>query len=186
MTIFSPNFAGTVETRKSMTRSSILIEIRPSCGKTSLGDIQPRKNLQARSQRQLNLLGQNALNAQHAVHAQPQHDASFLRLDVDIAGALLDGHRENVVRQADNGRVLGRSRQFDNVGGLFFFALLNLQTAEDFVLQVLEALHRLVKDRGFSSSRPACDLRAFAPFGLLHSCFSRSPRFSASSPMSCG
>ena len=30
MTIFSPNFAGTVDTRKSMLRFSILIEMRPS------------------------------------------------------------------------------------------------------------------------------------------------------------
>jgi len=66
---------------------------------------------------------------------------------VDITGALLDGHGENVVREADNGCVLGRSGQVDNVGGLFFFVLLNLQTAEDFILQVLKALHRLVKDR---------------------------------------
>src|SRR5262249_23255818 len=70
-----------------------------------LRDIQSRKDLESGYQRQLNLLGEDVLDTQYAVDAKPQYNTSILRLDMDVAGALLNRKSKDVVGQPHNRRV---------------------------------------------------------------------------------
>ena len=89
----------------------------------ALGDIQLGHQLQARDDGGLQLARRRFLVEEHAVHAEA--DAEFLleRLDVNVAGALLDGVGDHGVDQADDRRFAGHVAQvFEVGGGLLVFA----------------------------------------------------------------
>ena len=71
-----------------------------------------------------------------------------MRLNVNVAGAFLDGQRQDIVGKPHDGCILGRSRQVRRIRLLFLF-LLNFEAAQNFVLQVLETLHLKFPKRSF-------------------------------------
>ena len=145
----------------SIVRSSIFIEMRPSCGMRR-SEISSRARILKRdASGKLQLLRQLGFDKKHAVDSQPQDDASFLRLDMNVAGAFLDRQRQNVICQTNDGSVFGCGGQIRRVR-FFFFFLLNLEAAEDFVLKLFEALQLKFAERSLSSV-------FFSPFALLFS-----------------
>ncbi len=124
MTIFSPYSVGIVETRKS--RSLILpslrylIMMRPSCGSrfslmSSLAMILMRLVMASRS-----FIGGDHHRLQDSVNPEAHAHFFFVRLDVNVAGAPLDGVGQDQVHQLDDGRFLGRAFQLGEVHLLFF------------------------------------------------------------------
>ena len=77
----------------------------------ALGDVQLRHQLHARNDGGLQFARRRVLIEQHAIHAEA--DAEFLleRLDVNVAGALLDGLRDHGVHQPDDRRFAGHVAQ---------------------------------------------------------------------------
>ena len=94
-----------METRRSTSRPSDLDLDAAVLRQAALGDIQLGHQLQARDDGGLQLARRRFLVEEHAVDAVA--DAEFLleRLDVDVAGALLDGLRDHGVHQADDRRL---------------------------------------------------------------------------------
>ena len=70
----------------------------------ALGDIQLRHQLDARDHGRLHLAGRGLLVVEHAVDAVSDAKLFFERLDVNVAGALLHGLRDDGVHQADDRR----------------------------------------------------------------------------------
>ncbi len=70
----------------------------------AFGDVELRHQLQARDDGGFQFARRLLLIEEHAIHAEA--DAEFLleRLDVNVAGALLDGLRDHGVDQPDDGR----------------------------------------------------------------------------------
>ena len=146
MTTLSPYSVGRVETRKSTSRPSVLILMRPSCGRRrsaifSLAISLTREMMAAFSSR-----GGGSLTRQHAVDAVADAKLFLERLDVDVAGALLDGLRDHGVHQPDHGRLAGHVAEVFEIlrfadgrrelgfvlGGL---AVVAVDGVEDFLLQ---------------------------------------------------
>ena len=73
-------------------------------GQTAFGDVQAAHDLEARGQRQLHLLGRRRGVHQHAVDAVAQAQHLFERLDMNVAGAVLDRLDQNQVGQLDDRR----------------------------------------------------------------------------------
>ena len=108
-----------METRTSISRPETLILMRPSCGKPLLGDVEPRHDFQTRDDGRVELvdLGRHRLHAEHAVHAEADGEAFFLRLDVHVAGHQLEGLDQQLVDEPDDRGRLGDLGQFAAVVG---------------------------------------------------------------------
>src|SRR5262245_43048289 len=77
---------------------------------------------------------------------------------MNIAGALLDRQRQNVIRQPHNRCVLGRSCEICDVRLVFLFLfLLHFKSAENLVLELFKALALKLK------SSPPSTLLILAP-----------------------
>ena len=102
-------------------------------------DVELGENLESRDQAHLNLLGQHLHYFQLPINSEAHGQVFFLRLDVDIAGALLDGQRQNAVGHADDRGVLRRAgevrdalrrlRAFNHFQGFQRFRLQRLKNA---------------------------------------------------------
>ena len=64
--------------------------MRPSCGKTALGDIELGHQLHARDHGGLHLARRRVLIVEHAIHAIADAKLFFERLQVNVAGALFN------------------------------------------------------------------------------------------------
>src|SRR5262249_25498067 len=109
-------------------------------------DVQPGKNFEAGCEWKLNFLGKIGLDVQNAVDAETQDNAVLLRLKMDVAGALLDRKRKDIVGETHDRGVFGGRSQIHGVGFLFF-CLLNFESAENLVLQLLQTLQLKFTDR---------------------------------------
>ena len=109
------------------------------------GDIQLGHELEAADDGGLELARRRFLIEEHAVHAEAHAEFLLERLDVNIAGALLDGLGDHGVDQADDGRLARHIAQvFEigagllvvalGVGALFGFAVIAVDGVEDFLL----------------------------------------------------
>ena len=113
-----------METRRSTSRPSDLDLDAAVLRQAALGDIQLGHQLEARDDGGLQFARRRFLVEEHAIHAEA--DAEFLleRLDVNVAGALLDGLGDHGVHQADDGRLARHVAQVFEVGaGLLVVAL---------------------------------------------------------------
>ena len=88
-------------------------------GQAFLRDVEPGHDFDSRGDRRLNVLGRVDDVVHHAVNPETDHQVGLERLDVNIAGAVLDRLRQESIDQLDNGRsvigfqqVLGFLRQF--------------------------------------------------------------------------
>ena len=70
-----------------------------------LGDVEPRHDLDARHERIAVLQRRRHHRLQHAVDAEPHAQVFFVRLDVNVARAPLDGRQEERVGQPDDRRL---------------------------------------------------------------------------------
>src|SRR4051812_12809135 len=107
------------------------------------GDVELAEDLEARYQAELNFLRQVLDRLQNAVEAEAHDHILFHGLDVDVAGALLDGESEDGITQADDGRVFGGVHQVllvlaDAGAGVFG----ELQVADDVGLQQIDHVLR--------------------------------------------
>src|SRR5262249_34518086 len=116
MTTFSPNCAGTVETRRSRSRERSStrrrILIRPSCGSrfsemSSLAMIFKREISRAR--------GRRHDVVKDPVDAEADAELLLVRLDVDVRGARLQRLDEDQVGELDDRGGLGGLGQVDEV-----------------------------------------------------------------------
>src|SRR5713226_2510386 len=103
-----------------------------------LRDVQAAHDLHARADAVLEPLRRPDDLLQHAVHPEAHADVLLLRLDVDVAGALLGGAEEQRVDQPDDGRLVAGVEQ----------VLRLLQLVRDHVqvagLEIADQLLRLV------------------------------------------
>ncbi len=106
-----------------------------------LGDVEVREHLDARDDRALRPLGQALFLTQQTVHAQAHHELVALRLDVDVARALLDRAMQQPVRETDDRPALGLAHQL--LDGLALVAL-GVRIHDHFVLALDDALNDLV------------------------------------------
>ena len=83
----------------------------------ALGDVQLGHQLQARDDGGLQLARRRLLVEQHAVHAEADAELLLERLDVDVAGALLERVGDHGVHQADDRRLAGHVAQVLEIGG---------------------------------------------------------------------
>ena len=90
-----------VETRSSISVSPRAVRMRPSCGRFS-GDVEPAHDLEPVGDGAVHRLGDAVDRVEHAV--DPHADDGLLapRLDVDVAGALLEGVVEQVLDRRDD------------------------------------------------------------------------------------
>jgi len=84
-----------------------------------LSDVHLGHDLDAGDERRLQVLWWVHDIAQHAIHAEPDPQVAAVRLDVDVAGALLDRVEDQVVYQADDRRFAGHLLKVN----LFFLRL---------------------------------------------------------------
>ena len=71
----------------------------------ALGDVEPRHDLEARGDLDGELHGRLRDFLQHAVEAVADAVGLFVRFEVDVRCALLDGVQQHLVDEADDGRV---------------------------------------------------------------------------------
>ena len=108
MTIFSPKSVGRHETRKSM--SFELAVVREAdldaavLRQPLLGDVELRHDLDARGDRVAHLHRRGHDVVEDAVDAVPDAEFLFVRLDVDVARALLNGRHQHDVHELDDRR----------------------------------------------------------------------------------
>ena len=78
---------------------------------SSLGDVQVGHDLQARDYRGLEALRWRGYLVQYAVDSIPDLGPSLERLDVNVAGSLLDGLAQDQIDQLDDRGLLGHAFQ---------------------------------------------------------------------------
>ncbi len=123
---------------------------------TALGDVERRHDLDAADDGVLQLDGGRHLLGEHAVDAVAHPELLLVRLDVDVARALLDGVEQHHVDQADDRRVLAGLLELEEVGRVVLVAgeldLGLVETGHDLVVRgprVVVLLDRRV-DRGLA------------------------------------
>ena len=80
-------------------------------GQALLGDVEPAHDLDARDDARLERARQRLDRlVEHVVDAEAHADLALEGLEVDVAGALLDGVLQQRVHQLDDRRVVGRRR----------------------------------------------------------------------------
>ena len=137
MTIFSPQIVG--RTRDAEVHLAALAELQldaPVLREAPLGDVERRHDLDAARDRVLQLERRRHLLDEHAVDAVAHAELLLVRLDVDVARALLDGVEEDHVDEADDGRVLARLLELEEVDVVV--------VAGELDLLLVEARHHLV------------------------------------------
>ncbi len=110
----SPNWVGRVETRMSMVRPAICMADAAVLRQTPLGNIQGGHDFQAGNDREGEVFGRRGHFVKGAVHAVADFEFVLERLEMDVAGAVLDGLKENEVDETDDGGLVGEVFQ---VGG---------------------------------------------------------------------
>ena len=113
----------------------------------ALGDVQLGHQLHARNDGGLQLARRRVLIEQHAVDAIADAEFFFERLDVNVAGALLDRLRDHGVHQPDDRRLAGHVAQMFQIlrrlAGLAFeiafgarrrFAVIAVDRVQDLLL----------------------------------------------------
>ncbi len=123
MTIFSPQIVGKTETRKSISRPLPSLSLmRPSCGRRRSAMSSDAMILMRLVMRVLQLERRRHLLGEHAVDAVAHAELLLVRLDVDVARALLDGVEEDHVDEADDRRVLAGLLELEEVDVLLVAA----------------------------------------------------------------
>ena len=116
---------------------------RPSCGHALLGDVELGHHLDARQDRTVKALGNRPhRRLQHAIDAVLHVHRIVLRLDVNVAGAALDGGEDGRVDQPDDRAAVAR-QPFDGeivVCKVIVFEDLDLKFLGRFVEHALGAL----------------------------------------------
>ena len=116
MTTDSPWTLGSVTTRRSTWRPSMLSPTRPSCG--------TRRSAMSRSRHDLHAADDAGDHAprhgrgvlEHAVDAEAHAQLAAVGREVDVGRALLDGLGDDPVDELDDRRVVGRLAQVDDLG----------------------------------------------------------------------
>ena len=108
-TTFSPKSVGRTDTRKSMSRG-VPRSFEPRLDaavlrQPLLGDVEPRHDLHARDDGVAVLERRRHHRLQHAVDAEPDPHFLFVRLDVDVARALLNRRQHQRVDELDDRRL---------------------------------------------------------------------------------
>ena len=118
MTMPSPWIIGMIDTRTSISRPLDAHLDAAVLRQALLGDVQAGHDLDAADDGRLEAvdLRRQGLGLQHAVDAVADAQAAFLRLDVDVAGALVGGLDEDLVDQLDDAGLLGHLGHFAVVG----------------------------------------------------------------------
>jgi hypothetical protein len=129
-TAFSPKIVGRIDTRKSISR-------------TALGDVEVRHDLEPRDDRRLEPLGRGEHLVQHAVDAEPDAEDLLVGLPVDVGGALADRVDEHHVDELDDGRLVRRLLEFEDVDLARRLVLDDLDVAD-----LVRELGHHVGDRG--------------------------------------
>ena len=159
-TTFSPKSVGRIDTRKSMSRlrprSTNRALMRPSCGSrfsamSSRAMILMRETIGSR-----NLMAGVITDVQLAVDAEADPHVLLVRLDVDVARALLNGRQHQRVDQLDDRRfaaLLLERRRVDLLG-----------VGDDLEVVVVRAeLLERTRWPGPTPSRSTAGFSAFAP-----------------------
>ena len=89
----------------------------------ALGDVELRHQLHAGDDRRLQLARRIVLLIEHAVDAIANAKFLLERLDVNVAGALLDGQRDHRVHQANDGRFARHVAQMLEIFGRLAIAV---------------------------------------------------------------
>ena len=125
-----------------------------------LGDIQLGHELEAADDGGLEFARRRFLIEEHAIHAEAHAEFLLEGLDVNVAGALLDGLGDHGVDQADDGRLARHVAQvFEigagllvvslGVGALFGFAVIAVDGVEDFLLGGERGAHLQAAERAY-------------------------------------
>ena len=158
MTESSPCTVGMMETRKSIVRPRTRSLKRPSCGNALLGDVELRHDLDARNDRAVVALVDRVHGlVEDAVDAVLDDDDVFLRLDVDVRGAALDGVEDDRVDELDDRRGVLRD-PVDREGLLALLVLGDELHPEVLGGLVEDALRGLALLEEVADERPAADL----------------------------
>ena len=152
MTIFSPKSVGRHDTRKSMSFvDAVVLEADLDAAvlrQPLLGDVELRHDLDARGDRIAELHRRLHDVVENAVDAVADAQLLLVRLDVDVAGALLDRRHQDDVHQLDDRRFLAL------LGERLGADLLELLEDLD-VVGVVERRHLLERLAGrFERARP--------------------------------
>ncbi len=154
-----------METRKSMERPQIAHPKTSVLRHAALGDVQLAHDLDTRDDGGVVLLGDGLHGLlQHAVDAVLDDHGVVARLDVNIAGAPLQGGKDGGVHQADDGADVGLGRQLLDRDGLVGVLVLdNDVEGEAFAGFFQHALRLLRLLQDVADLRQAGDLGGDAP-----------------------
>ncbi len=131
MTIFSPQSVGRTDTRKSIFSTLAEFQLDTSVlREAALGDVELAHDLETRCDRVLELERRGHLLDEDAVDAVTNAELLLVRLDVNIARALLDRVEQDHVHEPDDGRVLARFFELEGVHVLFLAGELDLRLVE--------------------------------------------------------
>ena len=111
----SPRWVGRVVMRRSIRRSSTLTLDSTVLGKALLGDVQVAHDLDPRDDPGDHPLRDARRLVQHAVDPEAHAHVALVGLEVDVGGALGDRLAEDAVDELDDGGVLGRLAQLDQL-----------------------------------------------------------------------
>ena len=106
MTTLSPNMVGSTETRRSTGWPPTVSSMRPSCGSAPLGDVEIGHDLDAGGDGKGQMARRRHHFVQHAVGLDADAEFVLERLEVQVAGVVLDRQQQHHVEQlADRGAV---------------------------------------------------------------------------------
>ena len=146
MTIFSPKSVGSTETRKSISfGDAVLVEADLDAAvlrQPLLGDVELRHDLDARRDRVAELHRRAHDVVENPVDAVADAQLLLVRLDVDVARALLDRRHQHDVDQPDDRRFLALLGQRLGADLLQLLEDLDVAGVVERRLQLLEALAR--------------------------------------------
>ena len=163
MTIFSPNSVGRHDTRKSM--SFVLPVVREAnldaavLRQPLLGDVELRHDLDARGDRVAHLHRRRHDVVEDAVHAVPDAEFLFVRLDVNVARALLDGRHQHDVHELDDRRFAALPLQ--RLGADLLHVLEDFDIVRAGERHLLDGLRRHLERAGAAQTRTVAAAAGF-------------------------
>ena len=89
----------------------------PVLRQAALGDVQVGHDLEARDHRQGQVLGRRRHLVERAVHAVADLELGLERLEMNVAGAVLDRLEQDQVHEADDRGLVGQARHHRRVVG---------------------------------------------------------------------